>query len=151
MKKLILLSITTVFCFVAKAQTDSTQLAKNFLEAIKSGEIENLQNLFATPAVFRSVFKETKGFTDKQVEEITSKSPKLKADFDDLLTRAKEKKADLSKIQFQSLTILEMGNEVYSISITFSVKGKTGKVAVSAMSHSNNWYLVGILHTSKAF
>lgn len=151
MKKLLLLSITIAFCFTAKAQTDSTQLGKDIIAALKSGKVENLQKLVAAPAVYKVKFKETDKLSDAQIIEKTSKSPKLKADFEKLIANAKEKKADLNNIKFESSTMDIMPGGPFGVSISFSIGAKTGKLAVSAMEHEGKWYLMEILLTSRAF
>jgi len=150
MKKIMLLLFTVAFCFTAKAQTDSIQLAKNIIDAIKCGKVENLQKLVAAPAVYKAKFKETEGLTDEQIIEKTSNSPKLIADFEGLLAKAKEKKIDLGRILFESTTIDPMPGG-FGVSIKFSVGEKTGKIAVSTMKHNGNWYLMEIILTSRAF
>lgn len=151
MKKLILLAIAFTFCFTTKAQTDSTQLAKNIIAAIKSENVENLQKLVAPPVVYREKFAETKGLTDKQIEEKTSKSPKLKADFENINKSAKTKKVELSKITYKSIVTEAMLPGVNGATITFTIGGKEGKLAISTLQHKGNWYLMEILISTGVF
>lgn len=152
MKKTLLLSIIIAFCFTAKAQTDSIQLAKNIIEAITSEKLENIQNLVAPPSVYREVFPEQiNGANNEEIEAETSKSEKLKADFENILEAAKAKKVNLSKLSFKAVETELMMPNVYGTTITFSVGEKIGKIAVSALKHKGNWYLMEILLTSRAF
>lgn len=151
MKKLILLSITVAFCFTAKAQTDSVQLAKGVIAALRSSKVENLQRLVAPPDFYRVKFKETVDLSDEQIIEKTSKNPKLIADFEKLLADAKEKKVDISDIKYESSTAELMPGGPVGISITFYLGPKTGKIAISAMEYKGKWYLMEIILTSRAF
>ncbi len=151
MKKLILLLLVAGFGFSVKAQTDSAQLAKNIIAALKSEKVENLQKLVAPPEVYKAMFKETEEMTDDQIIEKTSKSPKLKSDFEALISNAKEKKVNLNKLKYKSAVIEVMPGGPYGVSITFAVKDKTGKLAVSALKHNDNWYLMEILITTTVF
>lgn len=145
MKKLILSTLTLLFCVIVNAQ-DSTEFAEEVIEAIKSKKVENLQALVAPPSVYREAFpKETFGASNEEIEAETSKSEKLKADFENIQKSAKEKKVDLSKLEFKSIVASPMMPNVYGATITFSVGDKTGKLAVSALKHKGNWYLMEIL------
>lgn len=154
MKKVLLLTLAFVAISTAKAQTDSIQLGKNVLEAIKSGKIENLKKLVAPPSVFREIYAETKELTDEQIIEKTSESDKLKTDFDNLMAEAKTSKVDLNKLEYEKITVENPwgGDESpRAINIFFTYNGKKGDLALSAFRHKDNWYFMKILMSTNVF
>jgi uncharacterized membrane protein YvbJ len=155
MKKLIILSFIILSGFFANAQTDSAQFAQNILEAIKSGDIENIKKLVAPPAVYRSMFK-TLEETDEELIAKTRDSEKLKNDFNNLLLKAKEKNVNLKNIQLDSITsagIWKHSGTSWPFTIHFSIEGKKGQLAITAMQtiDTKQWYFLEFLMTINVF
>ena len=155
MKKLLILSFIILSGFVANAQTDSAQFAQNILEAIKSGDIENIKKLVAPPAVYRSMFK-TLEETDEELIAKTRDSEKLKNDFNNLLLKAKEKNVNLKNIQLDSITgdgIWKHNGALWPFTIHFSIEGKKGELAITAMQtiDTKEWFFLEFLMTTTVF
>jgi hypothetical protein len=154
MKKLILFALLAIIGIAANAQLDSARLAANVVEALKSGKVDELKKLVAPPDVYRDLYAETKGLTDEQIKEKTIESEKLKGDFENLMKIAKEKKIDLKKLQYDSLNAENpWGSDElpWSVTIHFSLNGKSSLLAISAFRHKGNWYFMEFLITTNAF
>ncbi len=154
MKKIVLPVLFALFFICAANAQDSTALSKGVLNALQSGNIEDLKKLVAPPDVYKAVYAEAKTLTDEQIKEKTSGSEKLKSDFESLLTKAKEKKIDLTQLQYDSLhTENPWGSDEapWAMNIYMSIKNKPVVVALSALRYNGNWYFMEFLTTTNVF
>ncbi|KAB2916528.1 MAG: hypothetical protein F9K23_07955 [Bacteroidetes bacterium] len=153
MKKLFL-TVVSLFILAAANAQDSTALSKGIMQALQSGDIEDLKKLVASPEVYKALYAEAKTLTDEQIKEKTSGNEKLKSDFESLLGKAKEKKIDLKQLHYDSLhTENPWGSDEapWAMSIYMSINNKTVELAVSALRYNGNWYFMEFLTTTNVF
>lgn len=147
MKKLFLTAVSLFSLIAANAQ-DSAALSKGVLQALQSGNIEDLKKLFATPDVYRAVYPEAKTFTDEQIIKQTVDSEKLKIDFEDVLSTAKKKKVDLKQLHYDSLEVenpWETYEGPWGITFYTSTGSKTAAITIAALRHNGRWYFMEFL------
>ncbi len=147
MKKLFLTAVSLFSLIAANAQ-DSAALSKGVLQALQSGNIEDLKKLVASPEVYRAVYPEAKTFTDEQILEKTSGSLKLKNDFEEILLTAKEKKVDLKQLHYDSLEAenpWESYEGPWGITFYTSTGSKTAAITIAALRHNGRWYFMEFL------
>jgi len=156
MKKLLIVIIFIFSVVAAQAHgLDSAQLAKDFIESIKSGKIDSLKKLVAPPEVYRKLYpKETGALSDAEIIAQTAGSPKLQADFDSLQAEAKHRKVDLRKLEYDSLeaeNVWGTDEAPWAMTVYHSYKGKSDSFAISVIRFEGRWYFMEILMTSSAF
>src|SRR5688572_12517034 len=109
----IFLSATFFPATVAK-ETPRDQIAKAFLQSIKSRDFNKLQLLTPTVPVWRKLSPEqTATLSDKELNEKIEKSVtvKLRKDFNNIIEDAKVKKINLSRLEFLEAKIAESGDK----------------------------------------
>lgn len=134
---------------------DSIQLAKGFIESLKRGNADSLKKLVAPPEVYRKIYpKETEQMSDADLIAQTAGNPKLKADYDSLLAKAKSRKVDLKNLQYDSLraeNVWGTDNAPWAMTVYYTYKGKSDSFAISVIRFEGSWYFMEILVTSDAF
>jgi len=155
--KNILLTVLLV-CTAVAAQAhglDSAQLAKEFIESIKSSKIDSLKKLIAPPEVYRKISpNETEKLTDSEIITHTAGNPRLQADFDSLLSAAKTKKVDRNKLQYDSVKVENVwgdDNAPWAMMIYYSYKGISSTLGISVIRFEGSWYFMEMLTNANAF
>jgi hypothetical protein len=147
-----LLSVTLFPAAPAK-ETPRDQIAKAFLQSIKSRDFHNLQMLTPTVPVWRKLSPEqTAKLSDKELKEKIEKSVvvKLRKDFNNIIEDAKMKQIDLSRLEFLEAKIAEAGdrgNAPVGLEIGYSYNGKKSSFALSVAELDGKYYLLEILRS----
>jgi hypothetical protein len=148
----IFLSVTLSPAAVAK-ETPRDQLAKAFLQSIKSRNFKNLQVLTPTLPVWRKLSPEPiANLSDKELKEKIEKSVivKLRKDFNNIMEDAKVKQIDLSRLKFLETKMAEtgdQGNAPVGLEVVYSYNGKKSSFALSVAELDGKYYLLEILRS----
>jgi hypothetical protein len=133
--------------------TPRDQLAKAFLQSIKSRDFHNLQLLTPSLPVWRKLSPEQSAkLSDKELKETIEKSVivKLRKDFNNIIEDAKKKQIDLSRLEFLEAKRAEtgdQGNAPVGLEVVYSYKGKKSSFALSVAELDGKYYLLEILRS----
>lgn len=141
MKKLLILTFITAFCFTAKAQQDSVHIAEKVIESFKNNDIKALKKLIAPPKVYRLIYPEVKRKTNKQIINETANSSELKASFNKIIAKAKADGVTLDSLKYSKVE--QTGPVIKTLrmlDVYYTIDGKEGYFGVFCHYINNNWY-----------
>ena len=140
---------------VAQENRNEEKFAKDFIEAIKSKDIDEVLKLKPSVALWREIMpEETKEMSDDDLIYGVNKTEKFVGDFGNIMASAKEENIDLNKILYKNISLKKMWegeNSPYGLVVSYKYEKKEGTFDLSVIKYKENFYLSEILISYDCF
>lgn len=143
--------------FTLKAQSTSAEvLAKSFIEALRSQNINQMIELMPSATLYRSISpSETQGKTDAEIEVMKKVAEqRLKQHFSQILASASKESVTLPDLRFQDSkleAIPSQDADLYFLELRYSYLNKISKINLVVCQEKNGWYLLEIARSADIF
>lgn len=134
------------------ASKECTELADNFMAAVKSMNINDFAELKPTAEMWRVISpEETKDKTDEEILKEFSNNGRLQFAFNNIMQSAKDHHIDLNKLHYTGCYYEKLGNTPVAVSVYFSYEDKKGEFHFSVVGYNYKLYLDDIKNSYQIF